>query len=1059
MKVSKELPLKSIDYKWDRMKRPHKKENLSKEKAVEFESKQFEEYYVWLQEHMPESFFEEVDSQQYMLIAHYLMGFPLQDNFSQIQLKDVAFVLALDDPDVDIRILKNFNLNGIKNYQTFTSNVPPPFPGVKKKLKIAIIYFTSFTEELETQDVNKILPKKKQEELYAQLREQDPTISKEEFEALLMRIGPTFVRSISSERLIIALRMFFRAKTRDNCQYETHFNENWKKQKGNPPSLRIVFAWRNTPKYKFLFRMAKLIYRHNLKLVKVNSAYINPYSKNSILIMSLGLHGIKGKAAWEEADIQDFLQEMVTLKYFPEGDLIENVFVEPGLLRGNTGNLLRTMASFVHQTLVHADINLYTFENIEEGLCRHPELTVQLCKAFELKFHPEKRDLEEYKREKEKFMILADHLDTGNELNDMRRKNILKQAMHFVDFTLKTNFYRNNKSALSFRLDPKYLNYVPYNRREKFPELPYGIFFIKGMHFMAFHIRFKDLSRGGLRTVFPQRHEQMVSERNNVFSECYNLAFTQQKKNKDIPEGGSKAVIFLEPYEQLLTETQILKKELLFAERSETEIEETISLFKKEQKIQYLYQTQRAFVHSLLTLINCLDDGTLKAKDIVDYWNKPEYIYLGPDENMHNIMIEWIAEYSKFCGYKPGVAFISSKPSIGINHKEYGVTSLGVNVYMQEVLQYLGIDPKKDPFTIKISGGPDGDVAGNQILNLYKQFPMTAKLLALTDVSGTIFDPKGLDLSILADLFHESKPIAAYPPKKLNDGGFLLDLQTKKEQTVYATKTLCWKKENGKLVEDWLAGSDMNHLFRHNLHQVHTDIFIPAGGRPRTLSDHNYTDYIDSKGKPTSRAIVEGANLYLTPHARRELEKLGVIVIKDSSANKGGVICSSLEILAGLTLTEEEFLTNKPRLMEEILAIIATKARDEAQLLLKTHEETGEYLTDLSEKVSEKINTYTYELLDYLESIVLSSHPDDPLVKALLNFCPGLLVEKYRDRVIQNLPIIHKKAIIACFIASRLVYTKGLHWQPSIVDVLPLVASDPNITSSPLKNHSFQILE
>jgi hypothetical protein len=34
-------------------------------------------------------------------------------------------------------------------------------------------------------------------------------------------------------------------------------------------------------------------------------------------------------------------------------------------------------------------------------------------------------------------------------------------------------------------------------------------------------------------------------------------------------------------------------------------------------------------------------------------------------------MIEWIAAYSKKCGYKPGVAFISSKPTCGINHKEF----------------------------------------------------------------------------------------------------------------------------------------------------------------------------------------------------------------------------------------------------------------------------------------------------------------------------------------------------------------------------------------------------
>ena len=65
------------DIKRDGMKRPDKKDQLSKEKAVQFESEQFEEYYVWLQEHMPDGFFEEIEPDQYMLIAHYLMGFPL----------------------------------------------------------------------------------------------------------------------------------------------------------------------------------------------------------------------------------------------------------------------------------------------------------------------------------------------------------------------------------------------------------------------------------------------------------------------------------------------------------------------------------------------------------------------------------------------------------------------------------------------------------------------------------------------------------------------------------------------------------------------------------------------------------------------------------------------------------------------------------------------------------------------------------------------------------------------------------------------------------------------
>ena len=84
---------------------------------------------------------------------------------------------------------------------------------------------------------------------------------------------------------------------------------------------------------------------------------------------------------------------------------------------------------------------------------------------------------------------------------------------------------------------------------------------------------------------------------------------------------------------------------------------------------------------------------------------------------MHDEMIKWIADFSKKYDYKPGSAFISGKPKLGINHKEYGVTSLGINVYMNKPSQRCRIDPEKETFTVKMSGGPDGDVAGNQISN------------------------------------------------------------------------------------------------------------------------------------------------------------------------------------------------------------------------------------------------------------------------------------------------------------------------------------------------------
>jgi len=1024
--------------------------------AISKESQLFEEYINWLEKHMPPSFFEEVESLHVMMVAHNLVGFHLQDYYSQFRLQNCAIVSCLDSPDADQRILKHYNMYGIKNYMTFVSDAPAPFEGCDKKLRVGVIYFTEFKETGE--HARDILSPEVQKELFDTVKSRVPELTQDLFDHLIDGMNSRFVRSVTQDRLAIALEMFVRALSRDRCQYEARFNKEWETMGKNVPSMQVVLAWRSAPKHRFLYRLAKMVKRHNLTMVRVNATYIDPYKKQNVLIMSLGLHGADNKPAWEAADVEDFLRELVTLKIFPDQDAIEDVFIGPQIVRGNMGNFIRTMVNFCHQALVHADPNLYSMTNIEEGLCRHPELTAKLCDLFEYKFHPEKTDKEAFKQGAQEFVKLIDDLDTGNQVNDTRRKNILTQGLNFIESTLKTNFYRNNKIAISYRLNPTYLDKVPFDRTEIFPELPFGIFFVQGLYFIGFHIRFKDLSRGGLRTVFPQRHEQMVAERNNVFTECYNLAYTQQKKNKDIPEGGSKAVIFLEPYERLLSEAKIYDKELKLARVPQEEIDECITQFKKEQKLEYLYQSQRAFIHSFSTIINCLDNGVLKAKNIVDYYQRPEYIYLGPDENMHNQMIEWIAEYSTSVDYKPKGAFISSKPTYGINHKEFGVTSLGVNVCMEELLLFLDIDPKKDPFTIKISGGPDGDVAGNEILNLYKYYPKTAKLIALIDVSGTIYDPEGLDLKAMSDLFHEGKSIRHYPAKLLNEGGFLLDTFTKREQTAYTQQTLCLRKKNGKLTEDWLSGNDMNHLLRHNVHKAPCDVFIPAGGRPRTLNDDNWSDYLDEAGNPTSRAIVEGANLYFTQGARRELELKNTLIIKDSSANKGGVICSSYEVLLGLILTEEEFLAHKKTFMPQILDLIAEKARNEAQLLIRTHVETGAFFTDISEWISERINTFTYQILDYLETIELSSSKKDPLIECLFNSCPNFLKENYPDRIMENIPDVHKKAMIAAYIAAKIVYKRGLAWQPTIVDVLPLVTQDPSITQPTLGDHDIDVI-
>lgn len=959
-------------------------------KAGEAESEAFEKTYRWIEHCLPPSFHEEIDAETKMLIARNLLSFKIQNHFLQIFLKDFAVVLCLDGPDADLKILKLFSEQAIRHYRAFVSNAPPP--GEEEgKLRVAMIGF---------QDVE----------------------------------GTRFERSMPPERMKIAMELLARAKTRDQCQYELKKNEDW--QSKHAPSLQLIMAWRNVPKAGFLYRLAKVIDAHGLALQKVAATYIDPHKAENISILSLGLHGRKGGTAWDEADLDDFLREVCLLKFFEAEDAIATTFVQPRLTTGNEGHLIRNFISYTHQVLCHADPNLYSFDNIVEGLCRHPELTTLLCKAFEAKFHPQRNDLKRYSALQKEIASAIESLDTGQAGNDARRKNIYKQALGLIEYTFKTNFYRKNKSAFSFRLSSKYLDNVPYNRKEKFPALPFGVFFVRGMHFLGFNIRFEDLARGGFRTVAPEKWEQYSNERNNIFAESYNLAYTQQKKNKDIPEGGAKTVILLKPIEVFAKEEEIYRKELVEAKVTEKGIEEKLQVYRKEHRQAYLFASQRAFIESLMTLIHCDEKGHLLTKDVIDYYQKPEYLYIGPDENASNELLVWIAKYAVEKGYKPGRSFISSKPGSGINHKEYGVTSYGVNIYLQQTLLHLGIDPETQPFTIKISGGPDGDVAGNEILNLRKYYPTTAKLIAVTDVSGTIYDPEGLDLEEMEKLFRASLPLRHYPPQKLTEGGFLLDLRTKREENSLSQETLLWKKKGGEATETWISGNEMNHLFRNNLHQTPADVFIPCGGRPRTLNESNVESYLDASGHPTSKAIVEGANLYLTPGARSFLEKKGVLILKDSSCNKGGVICSSMEVLSGLCMSEEDFIKEKKEYVEQVLAFIGEAALNEARLLFDIHKETGKPLTEISDEISERINQYKDQLLHHFRKMDLPRDPEDPLMKALFSYCLPILRDKYREGVL-SMPEIHKKAILAAYLGSHAVYKHGLRKQENIVNQLP----------------------
>jgi hypothetical protein len=103
-------------------------------------------------------------------------------------------------------------------------------------------------------------------------------------------------------------------------------------------------------------------------------------------------------------------------------------------------------------------------------------------------------------------------------------------------------------------------------------------------------------------------------------------------------------------------------------------------------------------------------------------------------------------------------------------------------------------------------------------------------------------------------------------------------------------------------------------------------------------------------------AIVEGANSFITPEARGKLQDAGILIVKDASANKCGVITSSYEIMSGIMLDKDEFKAEKEELVKEIMIKLKSHAVGEAEWLFANYKAAICHMTGLTEVLSRRIN-------------------------------------------------------------------------------------------------------
>ncbi len=229
------------------------------------------------------------------------------------------------------------------------------------------------------------------------------------------------------------------------------------------------------------------------------------------------------------------------------------------------------------------------------------------------------------------------------------------------------------------------------------------------------------------------------------------------------------------------------------------------------------------------------------------------------------------------------------------------------------------------------------------------------------------------------------------------------------------------------LEEHWISNDEFYRDYDQLIFKVPSDLFIPGGGRPETVDDNNWRDFFAADGRPNTRAIVEGANSFITPAARIGLQKGGVVIMRDCSANKCGVISSSYEIIANLLLSDEEFLAVKPRYVADVLHILQRRAEEEARLIFQRQREArGELLyTEISDALSKEINGHYAHLFDFFRA-----NPQlcrEPLyLQTIYRHLPAYVseTEEVRQRVAQ-LPEKIKHAILASEISSSMVYLGG----------------------------------
>lgn len=226
--------------------------------------------------------------------------------------------------------------------------------------------------------------------------------------------------------------------------------------------------------------------------------------------------------------------------------------------------------------------------------------------------------------------------------------------------------------------------------------------------------------------------------------------------------------------------------------------------------------------------------------------HEDNYIF-GPDMGTDEECMAWIKdEINRSVGLPKEIG--------GIPLDEIGATGWGLSHVTDVALRYRDFKLSGARFAIQGFGAVGKHTARFLAAK-------GAVLVAAADSTGTIANPKGIDVAKLAAL-----------------------------------------KEDGKSVLDYPDGEKLD---RDAVIDVECDIWIP-GARPDVIHE-------DNVHRLKTKLVIEGANIPITHGAEKMLHKKGILCVPDFIANAGGVICAAMEYAGACESAVFETIAEKLR--------------------------------------------------------------------------------------------------------------------------------------------------